>query len=142
MSQESLETIRRLLQNEVEELRERLEHAQEEINVAEAEINLQASVTSSIRRLPPDVLGTIFAYAIPATLLRLSDMASSAPWTLMRICMHWTDVCLLHCSLWSRIYIETTASVVQRPLRDPEAIVSMQQTAPSIQSCILEPSNP
>lgn len=133
-SQQTLEASRRSLQAELSQLRERLEHAQHELTVIEAEISLHASITSSIRRLPADVLGVIFEYAIPATLIRLSDVTSVAPWTLLLVCHHWSDVCLQHSSLWSRVYIDTDACVLERPLRDPEVVVTMQQVVPGDQN--------
>lgn len=81
-SQRTLQATCSSLKTEIDGLRERLELSLQELAVVEAEVNLYFSITSSIRRLPPDVLVTIFAYAISATFVRLSDITFAAPWTL------------------------------------------------------------
>ncbi|KAK7039619.1 hypothetical protein R3P38DRAFT_2900753, partial [Favolaschia claudopus] len=57
-----------------------------------------------IRRLPPEVLGLIFAVVVQETASRsLSIEMDNAPWMLTRICRHWSAVALSNPALWTRL---------------------------------------
>lgn len=55
---------------------------------------------SPLRRIPPALLGDIFSLAALTTdTLPVTDMVLHAPWTLLQVCKHWNDVCLMYGSL-------------------------------------------
>ncbi|KAJ7071579.1 hypothetical protein C8F01DRAFT_441104 [Mycena amicta] len=62
------------------------------------------AVISSLRRIPPEVLGEIFSLTLP---VRVQDTAFStirdSPWVLTHICKRWREIAVSTPSLWSRV---------------------------------------
>lgn len=102
----SYEDKRKALREEVADLKVRLKQAEGELEHIQEQIDAHSNLVSPLRRIPPELLRGIFAAAAPSILLGLRDMTLAAPWTLLRVCRHWHDVCLMYGSLWSSINIE------------------------------------
>ncbi|KAJ7151813.1 hypothetical protein C8R43DRAFT_483258 [Mycena crocata] len=70
------------------------------------------AILSPIRRLPPEILGEIFSFAVDASfhfgdISEVSGPASNhAPWLLTRVCRHWAAVALAAPTLWSMVFLD------------------------------------
>ncbi|KAK7044495.1 hypothetical protein R3P38DRAFT_2608631 [Favolaschia claudopus] len=58
---------------------------------------------SSIRRLPPEILGLIFSLVTPKPNSSRGFSMCSAPWLFTRVCRFWSAVALSTPALWSRL---------------------------------------
>lgn len=104
------EEKRAKLQNDIHNLKARLQVAQKELGIAQHEIDRHAALISPVRRIPPHLLRDIFALAGPATdTLPANDMILHAPWTMLKVCRHWTEVCFMYGSLWSHVVISSSS---------------------------------
>ncbi|TFK97836.1 hypothetical protein BDV98DRAFT_596343 [Pterulicium gracile] len=105
-AKQNLEEKRGSLRNRIDDLTALLREAKDELDLVQQQIDAHANLISPLRRIPPEILREIFQTFIPVSLLGLRDMTHAPPWTLLRVCRHWHDVCLMFGSLWSRITIE------------------------------------
>ncbi|KAJ7147895.1 hypothetical protein C8R43DRAFT_524916 [Mycena crocata] len=70
------------------------------------------AILSPIRRLPAEILGEIFSFAVDASfhfgdISEVSGPASNhAPWLLTRVCRHWAAVALATPALWSMVFLD------------------------------------
>ncbi|KAK7024985.1 F-box domain-containing protein [Favolaschia claudopus] len=66
------------------------------------------SVTSLLRRMPPELLREIFHWSMPRLKSRAVDIQRS-PWLLTHVCSQWRTVALAMPSLWSLFYLQYSA---------------------------------
>ncbi|PPR02689.1 hypothetical protein CVT24_002111 [Panaeolus cyanescens] len=75
-----------------------------EIAQLEEHISRLVSITSPLRRLPPELLRVIFAFGMfprpSMPELHYPDYAFAWPWTVSHVCKRWRDVTLSMPSLW------------------------------------------
>ncbi|KAF9019015.1 hypothetical protein BDZ89DRAFT_1164894 [Hymenopellis radicata] len=93
----------------INDLSARLARQEEAIT---ASLSLHTSALSPIRRLPRDLLISIFYYVSFNTSNSL-DYVAEAPWTLGRVCALWRDIVLTAPILWS--------TVILKPEYDPNS---------------------
>ncbi|KAJ7679156.1 hypothetical protein DFH06DRAFT_1165846 [Mycena polygramma] len=72
------------------------------------------AILSTIRRVPPELVGEIFALTLPG---EGEDAANLAPWYLGHICRSWRRYALGHSFLWTSITIPSSSSPVEVSLR-------------------------
>ncbi|KAK7048024.1 hypothetical protein R3P38DRAFT_2866991 [Favolaschia claudopus] len=73
-------------------------------------IDAHKALISLVRRLPEDILMTIFSFCLPSTHNALIDPAE-APLLLGRICRHWRSVAYSNPIIWSSIHIPCTSRI-------------------------------
>ncbi|KAJ7627844.1 hypothetical protein DFH06DRAFT_728234 [Mycena polygramma] len=65
------------------------------------------AVVSPIRRVPPEILGEIFSYLVPSHFSEIDQLEpvviDHAPWSMTRVCRHWSAVALETPALWSTV---------------------------------------
>ncbi|KAJ7879020.1 hypothetical protein B0H14DRAFT_1622197 [Mycena olivaceomarginata] len=103
-------------------------------------------ILSPIRRIPPEILGEIFALVVRKTFYfgDISEVAppvtQHAPWLFTRICRRWSDVALATPALWSMIFLDfdraggrgavrLTNTCLQRSANMPLTIKIFQEVA-------------
>ncbi|KAJ7649063.1 hypothetical protein DFH06DRAFT_1332085 [Mycena polygramma] len=68
------------------------------------------AVVSPIRRVPPEILGEIFSYLVPSHFSEISQIeqivVDHAPWSITRVCSHWSAVALETPALWSTVLLK------------------------------------
>ncbi|KAF4609987.1 hypothetical protein D9613_010352 [Agrocybe pediades] len=64
------------------------------------------SVLAPIRRLPPEILGIIFSFAIEGCTVRYPARRDSMPWVLGQVCSFWREVQISLPQLWSLLDVE------------------------------------
>ncbi|KAJ7113999.1 hypothetical protein C8R44DRAFT_229814 [Mycena epipterygia] len=85
------------------------------------------AILSALRRIPPEVLGQIFAWTLPTPLdPRRQEDASDSPWVLVQICSRWRAVALSLPSLWSLFVIDFSWNKIN-PLSMFETQISRAQ---------------
>ncbi|KAJ7208760.1 hypothetical protein B0H12DRAFT_1158337, partial [Mycena haematopus] len=60
------------------------------------------AILSPLRRMPPEILGEIFSWTIPA----LPDRTRYSPWFLTHISRRWREIAVSTPSLWSRVVVD------------------------------------
>ncbi|KAH9480797.1 hypothetical protein JR316_0007397 [Psilocybe cubensis] len=103
--------IIQLIRGILSEPRRQLEVVKADIQrLEEIQANLEATIhrydpiLSPVRRIPPDILSTIFMYCLPMD--RNPDMrASECPMLLTRVCSAWRSLALSFPRLWTQIHI-------------------------------------
>ncbi|KAJ6539896.1 hypothetical protein DFH09DRAFT_1397099, partial [Mycena vulgaris] len=75
-------------------------------------LDAHKSISSSIRRLPPEILGEIFSWSVNAA-YHFGDISEvsgvlvhNAPWVLTRVCRRWSAVALGNLALWSMLFLD------------------------------------
>ncbi|KAJ7154114.1 hypothetical protein C8R46DRAFT_1356869 [Mycena filopes] len=65
-------------------------------------------IRSPIRRLPPEILGEIFGFAVSAAFTSPQSLpvTRDAPWLLTRICHRWSAVALTTSAVWSMVFVD------------------------------------
>ncbi|KAJ7706698.1 hypothetical protein B0H17DRAFT_910311, partial [Mycena rosella] len=69
-------------------------------------LHAHKSIISPLRRLPPEILGEIFSFAVHAAYYfgDISEVSGpisqQAPWVLTRVCRRWAAVALATPALW------------------------------------------
>ncbi|KAF6745983.1 hypothetical protein DFP72DRAFT_640582 [Ephemerocybe angulata] len=81
---------------QISELQSQLERLQQQMQ-------RHTAILSPIRRVPPEILGRIFAFASPG---RLDDVGRSDLLNLSLVCRGWRDASLLEHQLWSSLRIK------------------------------------
>ncbi|TFK97127.1 hypothetical protein BDV98DRAFT_271212 [Pterulicium gracile] len=76
------------------------------IQTVDQEMTLLANLASPLRKIPSHLLRDIFSYAIPYKSVGMHESTLFAPWTLLRACRHWRDVCLAYGRLWSDLHLD------------------------------------
>ncbi|KAJ7191953.1 hypothetical protein GGX14DRAFT_506606, partial [Mycena pura] len=91
------------LRDEISRLRQSLQERETQ-HVALANVHAQQkAILSPLRRMPPEVLGEIFAWTLPPGRQRWK--VTSSPWVLTHVCHSWRAVSATTSSLWSLIHI-------------------------------------
>ncbi|KAG2132906.1 uncharacterized protein EDB93DRAFT_1331548 [Suillus bovinus] len=76
-------------------------------------INLHKGVTSTLWRVPAEVLSQIFHHCLPKT-TSSSPSSLKAPILLTRICRRWREVAVNTPDLWCRLYLEANNTDMRR----------------------------
>ncbi|KAJ7609332.1 hypothetical protein DFH06DRAFT_1485820 [Mycena polygramma] len=112
------------LANEISQLRDRLQRLEEE-QVSLSSFRAQnRAILSPLRRMPPEVLSEIFAWASPLAKLRKMRITDS-PWLFTHVSRRWRAVAILNPSLWSLVVISCHSGPDQSPCY-PTAMVETQ----------------
>ncbi|KAK0451898.1 hypothetical protein EV421DRAFT_1977502 [Armillaria borealis] len=86
--------------NEILSLHKAMELAKEKRSRIARCIAAPRAILSSIRRVPPEILILIFAWALPTKTYHVFDV-KSVPWVLGQVCGRWRAAALSFTSLWS-----------------------------------------
>ncbi|KAJ7777068.1 hypothetical protein B0H16DRAFT_1504237, partial [Mycena metata] len=97
------------LDDEIARLRGQLEQLQEQRTSALSYRAQNRSVLSPLRRIPPEILGYIFSWTLPAIGELIPATASpftKSPWVLSHISRYWRTVAVSDASLWSLVTVD------------------------------------
>ncbi|KAK0205468.1 hypothetical protein DFS33DRAFT_1328537 [Desarmillaria ectypa] len=83
------------------------------------------TILSSIRRVPPEILSLIFAWALPTKTYHVFDV-KSVPWVLGQVCSRWRAAALSFASLWSTF---TLTKYPRRASLHPDYLVFLLNSA-------------
>lgn len=111
--------------NEILSLQKAMKLAKEKRSRIARCIAAPRAILSSIRRVPPEILILIFAWALPTKTYHVFDV-KSVPWVLGQVCGRWRAAALSFTSLWS------TFSLTKYPRRaslHPEYLVFLLNSA-------------
>ncbi|KAJ7107704.1 hypothetical protein C8R44DRAFT_680500, partial [Mycena epipterygia] len=91
--------------HEMSRLREQIKSLEEEHVSLSSHLVENTAILSSLRRMPPEVLGEIFSRTLPLIhALKQGDLdvrVEDSPWVLTHVSSHWRAVALATPSLWS-----------------------------------------
>ncbi|TFK97184.1 hypothetical protein BDV98DRAFT_514270, partial [Pterulicium gracile] len=105
---EKLEAEVKDLDNKLSGLSARAEVARKELCSARERLQYHQGLSSSLRRIPPEVLCKIFLQTVPLLPAGILGMTLAPPWSLLTVCRRWHDVCLDYGVLWGRIHLDCT----------------------------------
>ncbi|KAJ6491987.1 hypothetical protein C8R45DRAFT_990118 [Mycena sanguinolenta] len=115
------ETSARLasLDAEISRLKDRLRELEAERTALSRYHAQNAQILSPLRRIPAELLGRIFSWA----LLSVCDVLrpKNCPWTLTHVCARWRSIAISDSSLWSPIVIDFSVE-----MRYPMKLVKIQ----------------
>lgn len=89
------------IQTEYEEVKQKLESMKAQRRAIADEIFVQHALISTIRIMPPEVLGLIFLW--------YTEDFTQSPWTLMQVSRAWRSAAMHTRGLWARIMITSPA---------------------------------
>ncbi|KAG7442934.1 uncharacterized protein BT62DRAFT_904814, partial [Guyanagaster necrorhizus] len=84
---------------EILSLQKAMKLAKEKRSCIARTIAAPRAILSSIRRVPPEILTLIFAWAMPTKVYHVFDV-KGAPWVLGQICRRWRAAALSFTALW------------------------------------------
>ncbi|KAJ7691951.1 hypothetical protein B0H17DRAFT_851561, partial [Mycena rosella] len=95
------------LDTEISRLRDRLKQAEDERAAVWSARVRSSAILSTLRRMPPEVLGEIFSWTLPSVGEALDPKfgVGRSPWVLTHISSHWRAVAISTPSLWSLVAI-------------------------------------
>lgn len=122
---ERLEDLTRTLDQEINSLETRLEDVRKTRQQVSDVSLLQRSILAPIRRLPPEILPTIFREYSPVSMLTYRDVTEL--WrertTLMLVCRLWNHIVLFTPQLWNVLIL-----IVDRKIRHPASLPRLLYT--------------
>ncbi|KAJ7777074.1 hypothetical protein B0H16DRAFT_1504260 [Mycena metata] len=119
------------LDNEIARLRGQLEQLQEQRTSVWSYRAQNCSILSGLRRIPPEILGYIFSWTLPAIgelLPATESRLTKSPWVLSHVSCYWRAVALSDASLWSLVTVTYDDPRPHDPLSMVETQVGRAQT--------------
>ncbi|KAF7353573.1 F-box domain-containing protein [Mycena sanguinolenta] len=92
------------LDAEISRLKDHLRDLEEKRTALSRFHSQNTQILSPLRRMPPEILGEIFSWTVPA--IRGVFNTEDCPWVLTHVCSTWRAVALYQPSLWSLIVID------------------------------------
>ncbi|KAJ6592319.1 hypothetical protein DFH09DRAFT_1415389 [Mycena vulgaris] len=89
-----------------------LDRLTEDRRILEAEIQKHEDTLSPLRRIPPELLSLVFAFARPAD----SD-ADPAPWTVSHVSRRWRTIAVSQTALWASVVLDMDKDRTTTPFR-------------------------
>lgn len=106
---------RRAILEQIDVLSQQHKTLRKELKKTESDIARYKSMTTVLRRIPPQVLREIFLQSITTGSTGIPDALLSPPWTLLYVCKLWNQICLDYPALWANIYIDRPYSIPEFP---------------------------
>ncbi|KAJ7623808.1 hypothetical protein FB45DRAFT_115733 [Roridomyces roridus] len=88
----------------ITDLRAHLKQLEDERSLLSDSLQKNISITSPLRRMPPEVLAEVFFWTLPEEYKEPAKIDQS-PWVLGHICSRWRTIALSIPFLWSKFYI-------------------------------------
>ncbi|KAJ7138192.1 hypothetical protein C8R44DRAFT_661243, partial [Mycena epipterygia] len=96
-----------LVEHELSRLRDQVKQLEEKRASLLTHLAKNTAILSPLRRMPPEVLGEIFAWTLPSVdaLMREGFVVENSPWVLTHVSSHWRAVALSTPFLWSLVVV-------------------------------------
>ncbi|KAJ6592312.1 hypothetical protein DFH09DRAFT_1358040 [Mycena vulgaris] len=100
------------LDAQIAALKASLERLAEARRVLETEIEEHDGTLSPLRRMPPELLSLVFAFARAA-----DSEADPAPWTVSHVCRRWRAIAVSQTALWASVVLDIDRDRTTTPFR-------------------------
>ncbi|KAK7063539.1 hypothetical protein R3P38DRAFT_3724 [Favolaschia claudopus] len=98
------------LQSEILRLRHEINELSNERHSIQSKVDRHAAILSPVRRLPAEILITIFHGTLPSPTSRPA-FPTQSPWNVSRVCVLWGSVALSSPELWSHISVHPSRNI-------------------------------
>ncbi|KAJ7157389.1 hypothetical protein C8R46DRAFT_1114362 [Mycena filopes] len=96
---------------EIDQLQRAIAALREERRDVQNRITLHVAVLSPLRIFPPEILGQIFRWSLPAPKTRTVSFTAQSPWNISRVSRGWRTVSIGSPELWSHIRVHASRTV-------------------------------
>ncbi|PPQ86631.1 hypothetical protein CVT25_006815 [Psilocybe cyanescens] len=117
---------------QLEDINAEIKRLEEKRVELEKYINRYSRILAPIRRVPPDILCTIFEHCLP-THRNPTMAATEAPMLLTRICSSWRSIAMSFSSLWAQIHIPFLDEIEGRGRQRGDPVVSLEKIVDVLQ---------